>query len=95
MQLVENLRGNYRFLTGIAPYSSGVAADDGYEIIHATLAEPVPYRKGFNVIDDHLKVIHDEQVRPLVEQLSHGSALLFQRLLGDARILECLGNSIE
>lgn len=54
MQLIENPRGNYRFLTGIAPYSSGVAANDGYEIIHATTAKPVPFRKGFDIIDDHL-----------------------------------------
>lgn len=54
MQLIENPRGNYRFLTGIAPYSSGVAANDGYEIIHVALAAPVPYRKGFDIIDGHL-----------------------------------------
>ena len=26
MQLIENPQGNYRFLTGIAPYSAGVVA---------------------------------------------------------------------
>lgn len=55
MQLIENPRGDYRFLTGIAPYSSGVAASDGYEIIHATLSRPVAYRKGFEMIEDHLR----------------------------------------
>ncbi len=55
MQLIQNPRGNYRFLTGIAPYSSGVAADDGFEIVHAGLAQPVSYRKGFDIIHNHLK----------------------------------------
>ena len=55
MQLIQNPRGNYRFLTGIAPYSSGVAADDGYEIIHATMTKPAPYRRGFEIINEHLK----------------------------------------
>ena len=54
MQRIDNPNGNYRFLTGIAPYSAGVVAMPGYEIIHATLRQPLPYRVGFDLIDQHL-----------------------------------------
>ena len=55
MQLIENPQGNYRFLTGIAPYSAGVVALAGYEIVRVTLQTPVPYRQGFALIDGHLQ----------------------------------------
>jgi len=54
MPLIDNVVGHYRFLTGIAPYSSGVAAMPGYEIIHVTLRQPCPYRQGFSRIADYL-----------------------------------------
>jgi hypothetical protein len=54
MRLVDNPRGNYRFLTGIAPYSSGVVAMPGYEIVYAVLQQPLPYRQGFDLIAQHL-----------------------------------------
>jgi hypothetical protein len=47
--------GAYRFLPGIAPYSSGVVAAAGYQIVHATLRAPVPWRAGFDLIDHHLR----------------------------------------
>ena len=52
--LLDNPHGNYRFLTGIAPYSSGVVAMPGHEIIHVTLAHPIPYRQGFERIEQLL-----------------------------------------
>lgn len=55
MDLVENFPGNYRFLTGGRPYSSGVAAMSGYEIVNVRLARPLPYREGFLLADDLLK----------------------------------------
>ena len=54
MRLVDNPKGNYRFLTGIAPYSSGVVAMPGYEIVYTVLQQPLPYRQGFDLIDPHL-----------------------------------------
>ncbi|MBI1881825.1 MAG: RidA family protein [Chloroflexi bacterium] len=54
MKLTDNPNGNYRFLTGSAPYSSGVVAIPGYEIVHATLGRPLPYRQGFQLIAQHL-----------------------------------------
>lgn len=53
--LLPNPAGNYHFLTGIEPYSSGVIADPGFEIVHVTLARPCPYRAGFDRIDAVLK----------------------------------------
>jgi hypothetical protein len=46
--------GHYRFLPGIAPYSSGVVAMPGHEVIHVTLRAPLPWRDGFALIDRHL-----------------------------------------
>jgi hypothetical protein len=46
--------GGYRFLPGISAFSGGVAATSGWEIVHATLALPVPWREGFARIDRHL-----------------------------------------
>lgn len=58
--IIEHTPGGFRFLRGIAPYSSGAAAAAGHSIIHATLARPAPYRKGFERIDRHLR----EHARP-------------------------------
>ena len=58
MMLIDNPRGNYRFLTGIAPYSSGVVAMSGFEIIHVRLRQPTPYRRGFERIAGHLAATH-------------------------------------
>jgi hypothetical protein len=48
--LAANSAGNYHYLKGIEPYSSGVVADEGYEIMHATLRRPLPWREGFDLI---------------------------------------------
>ncbi len=52
--LIDNPRGGYRFLTGISPFSSGVVASEGHEVVHATLSAHVPWREGFELIDAHL-----------------------------------------
>jgi hypothetical protein len=46
--------GGYRFLPGIPAFSSGTVAMSGWEIVHATLAAPMPWRQGFARIDGHL-----------------------------------------
>jgi hypothetical protein len=58
--LRDHPQGGYRFLPGITAFSSGVVAMPSWEIIHATLAVPVPWREGFARIDRHLR----EQGRP-------------------------------
>ena len=47
--------GSYRFLPGISAFSSGVVATADWEIVHATLAAPVPWRDGFARIQRHLR----------------------------------------
>ncbi len=47
--------GGYQFLPGISAFSSGVVAIAGWEIVHATLGTPVPWRDGFARIDRHLR----------------------------------------
>jgi hypothetical protein len=54
MSLRDVPAGDFRFLPGIAPYSSGVVARRGHQVVHATLRAPVPWRAGFALIDRHL-----------------------------------------
>lgn len=54
MNLISHPPGGYRFLTGIAPYSSGVVALPGYEIVHVILRQPRPYQEGFELIERYL-----------------------------------------
>jgi hypothetical protein len=51
---------SYRFLPGIPAFSSGVVAQSGWEVVHATVGAPVPWRDGFAPIETHLR----EQGRP-------------------------------
>src|SRR4051812_13797395 len=53
--LVENKRGNYFFLTGIAPYSAGIVAATGFEVVHVRLQRAVPLGAGFDAVEAHLK----------------------------------------
>ncbi|MBT3345249.1 MAG: RidA family protein [Gemmatimonadetes bacterium] len=53
--LIANPRGHYHFLKGIDPYSCGVIADPGHEIVFVTLRAPTPWRDGFHLIDRHLR----------------------------------------
>lgn len=53
--LVQNKRGNYSFVRGIAPYSGGVVADPGFEIVHVRFARYIALRKGFDAVEAHLK----------------------------------------
>lgn len=46
MPLVDHPEGDYRFLPGIAPYSCGVVARPGFEIVHCVFDRPLPYRDG-------------------------------------------------
>jgi hypothetical protein len=45
---------SYRFLPGGEPYSSGVVAAPGWEVVHVTLQTAVPWRQGFVAIERHL-----------------------------------------
>jgi hypothetical protein len=54
MPLIAHPQGDYLFLPGIAPYSCGAVSVPGFEIAHVTLHRPVPYRRGFDVIERQL-----------------------------------------
>ncbi len=53
--LQPNPKGHYHFLTGIDPYSCGVIAKPGFEIVHVRLVKPVPWRDGFHRVDGFLR----------------------------------------
>ena len=59
--LIANPRGGYHFLSGIDPYSCGVVADPGHEVVHATLRTSLPWREGFERIDAHLADVGRER----------------------------------
>jgi hypothetical protein len=52
---ITNNRGGYSFVRGGPPYSAGVVAAEGFVVEHARLAEWLPWRKGFDLIDAHLR----------------------------------------
>lgn len=49
--------GGYLFLAGGIPYSSGVVADHDHQIVRVLLEEPVPWRQGFRLVDQHLSSV--------------------------------------
>lgn len=57
VMLIENRRGGYLFLKGIAPYSAGAVAGAGFQIERARLAKPLSIETGFERIDAHLKTV--------------------------------------
>ena len=55
--LVKNPNGNYSFIRGIAPYSGGVVAQPGFEIVHARFQQPLVLQSGFDRVEGHLKAL--------------------------------------
>lgn len=55
MSLKKHPTGDYSFVPGIAPYSCGVIANEGFEVVHVTLRTMVPWRQGFDLIDSFLR----------------------------------------
>ena len=53
--LIAKIEGHYHFLKGIDPYSCGVIADPGWEIVHVTLEQVLPWREGFDRVEAHLQ----------------------------------------
>jgi hypothetical protein len=53
--LIENPNGNFRFIKGRNPFSSGAIAEAGYEIVRA-IFDPLPLLdEGFTRIESHLR----------------------------------------
>ena len=55
--LIENPKGNYRFIKGRNPFSSGAVADVGYQIVHAAFETVLPLDVGLVLIEEHLHTI--------------------------------------
>jgi hypothetical protein len=53
--LRDHPTGDYRYMPGISAFSCGTVAKPGHEIVHVTLAAPVPWRDGFARIERHLR----------------------------------------
>ncbi len=52
--VIENPKGNFHFVQGSGPYSSGAVASDGYEVVHA-IFQPMPELfSAFGLIEKHL-----------------------------------------
>ena len=59
--VIDNPQGNFRFVKGSGPYSSGAAAHDGYEVVHA-IFNPLPQLwDAFDIIERRLESLN----RPL------------------------------
>lgn len=54
---ISNERGGYNFLEGIEPYSSGVLAHEGFEVVHVTLGKLLPWRDGFVRVEKYLRSV--------------------------------------
>lgn len=52
--LISHPRGHYQFYPGIDPYSCGVVADPGFEIVHVTLRKLLPWLEGFERVRRYL-----------------------------------------
>jgi len=55
--LIEHVKGNYTFIRGGGPFSSGCIVQPGFEIVHAAILPFVPLARGFELIERHLKQI--------------------------------------
>jgi hypothetical protein len=49
--------GGYRYIKAVFQYSSGVAAEPGFEIERARLARPLPLAAGFAAVEAHLAAL--------------------------------------
>jgi hypothetical protein len=49
--------GGYRYIKAVFQYSSGVAAEPGFEIERARLAKPLPLAAGFAAVEAHLRAL--------------------------------------
>lgn len=54
MPLLQHTRGGYQFLSGGPPFSSGVVALPGYQIVRVVLQTPLPYRHGLTQMARYL-----------------------------------------
>jgi hypothetical protein len=54
--LLDNAKGNYKFIRGYGtPFSSGALANPGFEIVHATFKPLAGLANGYGLIERHLR----------------------------------------
>lgn len=56
-QLPVFREGGYRFIKAVFQYSGGVAAEPGFEIVRARLAQPLALDEGFKAVERHLNAV--------------------------------------
>jgi hypothetical protein len=56
-EVVVFREGGYRYVKAVFQYSSGVAAEPGFEIERARLARPLPLAAGFAAVEAHLAAL--------------------------------------
>lgn len=99
MPLIDHPRGNYRFLPGIAPYSCGVVSAAGFEIVHVTLSCPLPYRAGFERIEEFLATAKQPKAALCAIELRSPCPFSFEGFIefnaGYAAILESWGLFVD
>jgi hypothetical protein len=99
MALIDHPEGGYRFLPGIAPYSGGVVSAPGFEVVHATLRRPLPYRRGFDRVERHLAAEGRTRSALCGVELRSPEPFTFDGFAafnaGYARILEAWGLFVE
>ena len=54
-EVIVFAKGGYRYIKAVFQYSSGVAAEPGFEIERARLRRPLPLADGFAAVEAHLK----------------------------------------
>jgi hypothetical protein len=56
-QVIVFREGGYRYIKAVFQYSSGVAAEPGFEMERARLARPLPLAAGFAAVEAHLAAL--------------------------------------
>ena len=56
-EVIAFRQGGYRYIKAVFQYSSGVAAEPGFEIERARLARPLPLAAGFAAVEAHLNAL--------------------------------------
>jgi hypothetical protein len=55
--LRRHVEGGYRYIPNLFQYSSGVAAEPGFELERVRFHQPVPLQEGFAAVESHLRAI--------------------------------------
>jgi hypothetical protein len=97
--ILDNPKGGYAFLRGIAPYSAGAVALNGYEIEHARFLAPLPLGEGFRRLLAHFDQIGRPPQALCGMELRSSSPFSFQGFhdfnKGYVEVLDSMGVLLE